>query len=571
MGSVSSDDGSYQQSERCGSYSLSADVSESESCSSFSCRRFDCEGASSSMTSSPRPPVAGKFLFPTPIMLPLIGGKDVVGWADKPERREADLSEVEMMKERFSKLLLGEDMSGGGKGVCTALAISNAITNLSATVFGELWRLEPLAPQKKAMWRREMEWLLCVSDSIVELVPSIQQFPGGGTFEVMATRPRSDLYINLPALKKLDAMLLSMLDGFCDTEFCYVDRGIVFGDSGDGDAYGMAGGRPSIRQEDKWWLPCPKLPPSGLSEDARKRLQQCRDCTNQILKAAMAINNSVLAEMEIPRAYLESLPKNGKACLGDIIYRYITAEQFSPECLLDCLDLSSEHQTLEIANRIEAAVHIWKQKDHRKQSTHGKGKKRSTWGGKVKGFVSDTEKNLLLSQRAETLLRSLRHRFPGLPQTALDMNKIQYNKDVGQSILESYSRVMESLAFNIMARIDDILYVDDAVRRCAAAESVPLFSRGGLGGLPIQKRMSPSPFSVHHTPYASPLATPTLFSSTPVSGSPGRTSLPLKKTYFKETPEHKSEKLVAAEFERVWSYAGNLSARRSSGDAPERD
>lgn len=36
-----------------------------------------------------------------------------------------------MMKERFAKLLLGEDMSGGGKGVCTALAISNAITNLS--------------------------------------------------------------------------------------------------------------------------------------------------------------------------------------------------------------------------------------------------------------------------------------------------------------------------------------------------------------------------------------------------------------------------------------------------------
>lgn len=128
----------------------------------------------------------------------------------------------------------------------------------------------------------------------------------------------------------------------------------------------------------------------------------------------------------------------------------------------------------------------------------------------------------------------------------------------------------ESLAFNIMARIDDILYVDDAVRRCVAAESLPLFSKGGLGGLPIQKRMSPSPFSIHHTPYASPLATPTLFSSTPVSGSPGRTPLPVKKSYLKETPDRK-EKLVAVEFERVWSYAGNLSARRSSGDAPERD
>lgn len=38
--------------------------------------------------------------------------------------------ELEMMKEKFSKLLLGEDMSGGGKGVCSAVALSNAITNL---------------------------------------------------------------------------------------------------------------------------------------------------------------------------------------------------------------------------------------------------------------------------------------------------------------------------------------------------------------------------------------------------------------------------------------------------------
>ena len=35
------------------------------------------------------------------------------------------VSDMEMMKERFSKLLLGEDMSGGGKGVSSALALSN--------------------------------------------------------------------------------------------------------------------------------------------------------------------------------------------------------------------------------------------------------------------------------------------------------------------------------------------------------------------------------------------------------------------------------------------------------------
>ena len=47
----------------------------------------------------------------------------------------------------------------------------------------------------------------------------------------------------------------------------------------------------------------------GLSKDARMSLQQCRDCANQILKTALAINGSVLAEMEIPSSYLDTLPK----------------------------------------------------------------------------------------------------------------------------------------------------------------------------------------------------------------------------------------------------------------------
>lgn len=118
------------------------------------------------------------------------------------------------------------------------------------------------------------------------------------------------------------------------------------------------------------------------------------------------------------------LMQNGKECLGEIMYRYITAEKFSPECLLDCLDLSSEHHTLEVANRIEAAVHVWRMKEHKKYPKS----KRSSLSSKVKGLVADGDKNSCLSQRAETLLHSLRLRFPGLPQTSLDMSKIQYNK-----------------------------------------------------------------------------------------------------------------------------------------------
>ncbi|CAH1425659.1 unnamed protein product [Lactuca virosa] len=45
------------------------------------------------------------------------------------------------------------------------------------------------------------------------------------------------------------------------------------------------------------------------------------------------------------------------------------------------------------------------------------------------------------------------------------------NRDVGQEVMESYSRVIESLAFNLMARIDDMLYVDDSTKKHAAVEA----------------------------------------------------------------------------------------------------
>ncbi|GMI91372.1 ROP (rho of plants) guanine nucleotide exchange factor 1 [Hibiscus trionum] len=530
MGSVSSEECFDQVSERFESYSLSADVSESESSGGFSCRRFDRGGSSSLASSGSEFVDVSSFSTGVPVMLPVVGGRHVVIPSTKAEVPEADVTdvvaEVEMMKERFAKLLLGEDMSGGGNGVCTALAISNAITNLSASVFGELWKLQPLSPQMKLMWRREMDWILCVTDSIVELKPSLQEFPGGGSFEVMVARPRSDLLVNLPALKKLDAMLISILDGFHDSEFYYADRGVVINDTDGIEAFPSSSPSrsSSVRLEEKWWLPFPKVPSSGLSEDSRKRLQQCRECTHQILKAAMAINSIVLAEMEIPNAYLKSLPKCGKDCLGEVMYRYLTADQFSPECLLDYLDLSSEYTALEMANRVEASVHIWKHKYLKRHSLRAKVGK-SAWGGKVKGFVSDIEKTKVLAERAETLLQNLRLRFPGLRQTSLDMSKIQHNKDVGQSILESYSRVMESLAFNITARIDDLLYVDDATKKraIAAAESISVYEPGRFDvGLLKQSRMSTNPLAFQRSGMGTPCGMTASYDSDEISESSNR-------------------------------------------------
>ena len=42
---------------------------------------------------------------------------------------------------------------------------------------------------------------------------------------------------------------------------------------------------------------------------------------------------------------------------------------------------------------------------------------------------------------------------------------------MGQSILESYSRVLESLAFNIRSRIDDVIYADEAAKMCDQSQT----------------------------------------------------------------------------------------------------
>ncbi|KAH9289908.1 hypothetical protein KI387_034025, partial [Taxus chinensis] len=109
-----------------------------------------------------------------------------------------------------------------------------------------------------------------------------------------------------------------------------------------------------------------------------------RESINQILKAAMEIN-----------------AQTTKTSLGDALYRHITSNQFSPEALLSSLDASSEHIILDIMNRVEASIAIWK----RKISKDNKNSGISSWGG------STNEKKELFGERAESLLLLLKLRF----------------------------------------------------------------------------------------------------------------------------------------------------------------
>ncbi|KAG8475130.1 hypothetical protein CXB51_032000 [Gossypium anomalum] len=300
-----------------------------------------------------------------------------------------------------------------------------------ATVFGQNLRLEPLNPEKKALWKREMDCLLSVCDYIVEFTPKSHNLRNGAAVE-------------------------EILDSFQDREFWYAEQGSMSANSTRMGSFR----RVVQRNDEKWWVPVPCVPSSGLTEKARKHLRHKRECANQIHKAAMSINNSVLSEMEIPDSYMASLPKSGRASIGDPIYRYMyTTEKFSPEYLLDCLNIASEHEALELADRVEASMYTWRRKAC---MIHSK----SSWS-MVKDLMSDvdrSDKNHILAERAESLLFSLKQRYPELSQTSLDTCKIQYNRDVGQAILESYSRVLEGLAFNIVAWIEDVFFVDSTTR-----------------------------------------------------------------------------------------------------------
>lgn len=62
---------------------------------------------------------------------------------------------------------------------------------VAASAYGEMKKLEPMAPDTKAKWKKEIDWLLSVTDYIVEFVAVKQKNKDGSTFEVLFSHPIS--------------------------------------------------------------------------------------------------------------------------------------------------------------------------------------------------------------------------------------------------------------------------------------------------------------------------------------------------------------------------------------------
>jgi len=273
----------------------------------------------------------------------------------------------------------------------------------------------------------------------------------------------------------------------------------------------------------------------------------------------------------------------------------MASDNFSAEVFLSTLDTSDEHNILDVANQLETAMLIIREQTHLKQEQlwvkETKFNPKAAWG-KIREFVGDVDRRVLLADRAESVLVGLKQRVPGLPQTTLDTNKIQFNRDVGQSILESYSRVLESLAFNIIARVDDVLYADDQVVRSL----LPPVTPGGdciTNSHPSHNRSDSSSntqLTAHSTPYATPFLSPSASPTRPnVTSSPPHENTKGARTLITSLDKALSQKTggesldckgaqeslkllkVHLEATKPWTYAGNLENSNALHSPPGRD
>lgn len=118
------------------------------------------------------------------------------------------------------------------------------------------------------------------------------------------------------------------MDNFKDQEdFWYVPRDVE-DTSNNGD----------WRRDENWWLPVVKVPSDGLSEESRKLLQSQKDSVAQVLKAATAINDVVLSEINIPDNYIDSLPKVINFFMNVLNYSFTAKLIYSCCCFVEWED-----------------------------------------------------------------------------------------------------------------------------------------------------------------------------------------------------------------------------------------
>ncbi|GER54744.1 Rop guanine nucleotide exchange factor [Striga asiatica] len=341
--------------------------------------------------------------------------------------------DIDIMKEKFAKLLLGDDVTGKARSVSAELALSNGGVGI-LTIFSQLACLQSAQKLSSSpRWISDHSFSnFRMSDSMsndhkpctvnldsIGLLQGVDDNPDPSTTRVP--------FISTPAWDKVKKKHIRN-HGYWQLVLTWGPARVVVDALQNTDR--TEDSLDSMVDTEFWYTKVGSEAEVGLSNIDRKRLLHKGKLVYQVFKAAKSINENILAAMPIPAVVKDSLPKSAKASLGEELNKILNAE-------------SLPHEEMAWMEKIAGQV-------------NNKSTVQSSWPF-AKDSHSELDRFEWLVNRAELLVHQLKIKYPNLPQTFFDVTKIRYGKDLGHSVLGAYSRVLFNLAFRILSRIGDIL------------------------------------------------------------------------------------------------------------------
>mmetsp|Transcript_8094 Transcript_8094/g.24379 ORF Transcript_8094/g.24379 Transcript_8094/m.24379 type:complete len:658 (+) Transcript_8094:129-2102(+) len=351
--------------------------------------------------------------------------------------KEHYVQELAKLERDMVSIMNGGDTTGGGHGKSVAFMINLKITNLNISTFGEMTCLRPLPEDYVSSWRRFMKVFFLIAETIVVRV-SETTVVDGRAVERMVDKPRPDIAELLPFLQQQDEKIINILRGFksLEGEVEYVKRN-------------------NVQLGDKWWIEQPVIKPGGLSPGLRAQMRAVYNEVSTIFTDCHRVNTRVLDDMEVPHRFLTSLPKHVHLLIAKgLINALTTWTVFSIEQYLRERNVWNAVDAWGPAVLLEKTALIWKMKLNQHE-------------GLINRFWKNRTKISCAQKRAENAVKQIKEAFPSMRQTKLDEIKVNDNTDHGKSILEAYSRALETRAARIMERVKKVLDADMEAQRSA--------------------------------------------------------------------------------------------------------
>lgn len=226
-----------------------------------------------------------------------------------------------------------------------ARALELHVTTLNANTFGDLKKLEPLAPELEHKWATELEVLLSMLQEIKEVRPGV----GYGL--------RDDIAGHLPALERCDRSVRKTMRSFAALaeHVSYVER-----ETATNSAKGGRGRR-------RWWVKVPVVANGGLPPDVLRIVEEAEQEMRGVFKVCHEINVEVVKSMPVPQSFVEGLPKHARSLIHRELKEGLTTwGMFKVSDYMKDRNLWNKENAKDITSSLEKVALIWEAKTSNK-------------------------------------------------------------------------------------------------------------------------------------------------------------------------------------------------------------